>query len=140
MAAIESTRRQRMLGEYRWRFVPRAAACPEARRALEPFEEELGIADVRLLQLLVSELVANSVTHAGLGGRGLIELELLITDERISVTVSDHGRGFDPGPLPQDPARERSRGLQIIDGMTDRWGVLCNGRTRVWFEIDRTGA
>lgn len=53
------------------------------------------------------------------------------------VTVSDGGDGFDPRAAPGDPLRDRNRGRQIVEGMTDRWGVLVNGKTRVWFEIDR---
>lgn len=123
--------------EYRQRFVAVPEACYEARRALDRFTDELGVGLVGTLQLLVSELVGNAVSHAGTGGPGLVGLEVLVTSARVRVTVSDPGGGFERVTPPTDTARVRKRGLQIVEGMTDRWGVLVDGQTRVWFEIDR---
>jgi anti-sigma regulatory factor (Ser/Thr protein kinase) len=122
---------------YRRRFVAGPEACYDARRALERFTDELGVELVRRMQLLVSELVGNAVSHAGTGRRGLVDLEVLLTRERVRVTVADHGGGFERAAPPTDTGRHRTRGLEIVQGMSDRWGVATDGKTRVWFEIDR---
>jgi hypothetical protein len=58
----------------------------------------------------------------------------------VRVTVSDHGRGFEKVAAPTDPLRPGQRGLQIVEGMSDRWDVIGNGKTRVWLEVDRPTA
>jgi anti-sigma regulatory factor (Ser/Thr protein kinase) len=87
------------------------------------------------LALLVSELVSNAVRHGGAGYRELIELELHETANGVGVAVSDPGPGFTParreGPL-DEPG---GWGLVLVDQMAERWGVLHDGRTHVWFEL-----
>jgi anti-sigma regulatory factor (Ser/Thr protein kinase) len=123
--------------EHRRRFVAEPQACYEARRTVDEFADELGPVLATRLKLLVSELVGNAVTHSYTGRRSLVELELLIDDERVRVMVSDRGHGFEPAPIPTDVTRAAQRGLQIVDGMSDRWGVTVNGKTRVWLEVHR---
>lgn len=70
---------------------------------------------VRLAQLLVSELVANSVTHARTG----LAVSVRRFGQGIEVSVRDDGLGQISDPLPQDP---RGFGLQLVDAMSDAWG------------------
>jgi anti-sigma regulatory factor (Ser/Thr protein kinase) len=126
--------------EHRRRFVAEPQACREARMAVDELADELGPSLAVRLRLMVSELIGNAVVHSGTGGRGLVELELLIADDRVRVTVSDHGHGFEKVAAPTDPLRPGQRGLQIVEGMSDRWDVIGNGKTRVWLEVDRPTA
>jgi anti-sigma regulatory factor (Ser/Thr protein kinase) len=94
-------------------------APAEARRAvatlplLEPAREKLG--------LVVSELVSNSIRHAGLAAGDPIDLELASENGEVWVAVHDGGPGFDPrGPAEQDHA---GFGLAIVAALADRWGV-----------------
>lgn len=123
---------------HRHRFVAVPDAAYDARRALDPLGDELGSDLLRLVQLLVTELIGNAVSHAGMGGRGFIALDLTVDATRVRATVADGGPGFDDvGLRPLDPGAHRGRGLQLVDQIADRWGVVPGGKNRVWFEIDR---
>jgi anti-sigma regulatory factor (Ser/Thr protein kinase) len=114
---------------------PESQAAHEAREALVdmPVVPEDCLADV---QLMVTELVTNSVRHAGLLPGQAIEVVIARSDEGLRVEVADHGPGFDPPPAPADPLALSGRGLPLVERLSDRWGVTCGHRTRVWFEID----
>jgi anti-sigma regulatory factor (Ser/Thr protein kinase) len=117
-------------------IVPRRGAAAEARRALEGFKDHLPPEKLEDVRLLVSELVTNSVLHAGIS-----------PDEAITVTVTvptgsrgevrDRGPGFES---PRQPAPKPDLaggwGLYIVDKVSDRWGVAPTGSKSVWFEIE----
>lgn len=96
-------------------------------------------------ELLVTELVTNSVRHAGLPAQAGIEFSLRASAEVLMVEVADGGRGFDgesPTRLAAEAGTARSSGwgLFLVDRIADRWGaVQMDGETRVWFEL-RPGA
>ena len=95
-------------------------------------------------ELLVSELVTNSVRHAGLPEEASIEFSVRASAEVLMVEVADAGQGFDhPSPRPRvvgGVAEPSGWGLFLVDRISDRWGaVQMDGETRVWFEL-RPGA
>ena len=111
-------------------------AAGKARRAVERLAGELDpevLADVRLL---VSELVTNSVRHAGLGQGDWVGLRAEAANGRVRVDVTDSGPGFDPAAALSKVA---GWGIYLVDQLADRWGVAREGGTRVWFEIEAAG-
>jgi anti-sigma regulatory factor (Ser/Thr protein kinase) len=89
--------------------------------------------------LLVSELVTNSVMHAR---ADLVELYASADTERIRIEVSDPGPGFDQRNAVREPSLtgDGGYGLNIVDKLSHRWGVNRDGQARVWLEIDRSPA
>jgi anti-sigma regulatory factor (Ser/Thr protein kinase) len=93
-------------------------------------------------QLLVSELVTNSVLHAGLTSTDSISLVVTIDDLHVRIAVSDRGGGFEHRPDPEAGERpfglwETGRGLSLVELLADRWGTGAGDGSEVWFEIDR---
>jgi anti-sigma regulatory factor (Ser/Thr protein kinase) len=87
-------------------------------------------------RLLVTELVANSIRHAGLADADVIDLDVSMQSDRLRVEVTDHGPGFDAPHLVEPPAGTSGRGLFLVDALADVWGVARTGAaTTVWFEI-----
>jgi anti-sigma regulatory factor (Ser/Thr protein kinase) len=90
------------------------------------------------VRLLVSEIVTNSVRHAGLGPRDHVVVRVSALRDRIRAEVADPGPGFEaprPGPV---AGAGSGWGLFLVAHIADRWGVdRSDRRTRVWFEIDR---
>jgi PAS domain-containing protein/anti-sigma regulatory factor (Ser/Thr protein kinase) len=81
--------------------------------------------------LVVSELVANAVLHAGSG----IVLDLHPVDGGVRVAVHDPDER-QPQPQPLDPDSERGRGMHLVDGVATRWGVdTTSYGKRVWAEL-----
>jgi signal transduction histidine kinase len=114
---------------------PKAAAV--ARRELESLLDELSRAEVDTAALLTTELISNSVRHAGPSAGALLELDVLVTLTLVRVTVSDGGDGFTPDVPASGRPTDGHWGLQIVDRLADRWGVRTGAGTTVWFEIDR---
>jgi CheY-like chemotaxis protein len=108
-------------------------AASEARRLLRDIvaEDDCGIIDNA--ELLVSELVTNSVVHAS--SSPTVDIQVTATSVRVEV------RDDDP-TLPEihqpDPERTGGRGLFLVDQIASRWGVEPSGDGKVvWFELDR---
>jgi anti-sigma regulatory factor (Ser/Thr protein kinase) len=114
-----------------------ALAASEARHALERLSGRLSAATLGDVRLLVSELVTNSVRHAGLGSQDTIRLEVSVTDTALRVEVRDPGDGFMPRTPAPDADRTGGWGLYLVEQLADRWGVDTRSGTRVWFEVDR---
>jgi anti-sigma regulatory factor (Ser/Thr protein kinase) len=113
-----------------------SAACA-ARNALLALEGRVAESLLNDIRLLVSELVTNSVRHSKVHPEDTVALDVAVDDDSIRVEVADRGDGFEPAPRdPTDNGKVGGWGLYLVDRIADRWGVACNGLTRVWFEIE----
>jgi anti-sigma regulatory factor (Ser/Thr protein kinase) len=108
-----------------------------ARERLAGLERELGPEMLDNLRLMVSELVTNSIRHAGLPEGTWIGLRVQVGTGRIRVEVTDTGPGFEPQPVTPSLYQTSGWGLFLVEQLSDRWGVIRGDATRVWFEIDR---
>ncbi|MFJ6510637.1 ATP-binding protein [Streptomyces sp. NPDC091406] len=94
------------------------------------------------LILLISELVTNAVVHTGCpavlrmlfggagasGAAGTVRVE--VADASDCPPLQRHAEGEDTG----------GRGLELVDGLADRWGWLPEGAGKqIWCEVDRGG-
>jgi anti-sigma regulatory factor (Ser/Thr protein kinase) len=114
-------------------------AAFEARSAVRLLRRPIGPELLPVIELLVTELVSNSVEHGGAGADDPVRVELVISNETVRVEVSDLGPGFSPSPQPTaDNDRMRGWGLVMVDRSASRWGVRQGGRC-VWFELERNG-
>jgi anti-sigma regulatory factor (Ser/Thr protein kinase) len=111
---------------------PASAREALRRRQWGRFDDEV----IEQLVLVASELVTNSVLHGGLEDGQAIRLRVLRHDDRVRIEVEDDGRGFRVLP-----GRDRcdSRGLRIVAGLSDRWGMESCAPTLVWAELRDPG-
>jgi anti-sigma regulatory factor (Ser/Thr protein kinase) len=88
-----------------------------------------GFPDLQELEVVASELITNAVVHSGTDavltcrptGAGGVEL-----------SVCDHGAG-DPRMGEISLIATSGRGLQIVDALTDSWGIdRASGTMTVW--------
>jgi anti-sigma regulatory factor (Ser/Thr protein kinase) len=113
---------------------PRAAR--DARRFLRDFLARDGVSEdlAATAELCLSELVTNSIVHAG----GRIEVRATV-DSSLTVSVRDRG-GPAPDAAPDDdpdPLRVHGRGLQLVEALADRWGSERDAiGSRVWFSLE----
>jgi anti-sigma regulatory factor (Ser/Thr protein kinase) len=84
-------------------------------------------------QLLISEVVTNSVEHAGAPVDSLITLSAGRTDGVIWFEVADAGR--EGAPTRRPPRANRGMGLNIVDAVAVQWGTAHGDGTQVWFEL-----
>ena len=85
------------------------------------------------LAAVVSELVTNAILHA----RTPFKVRVSNGVHAIRVDVSDESSDV-PTPRPYDITDVTGRGLHIVAGLADRWGVSRHsGGKTVWFEIGR---
>jgi anti-sigma regulatory factor (Ser/Thr protein kinase) len=105
-----------------------------ARRALSQLRLPLPLAFDA--QVLVSELVSNSVRHAGLGRDDLIRVTADWSEDRLMVHVRDGGGPPRASPVSGSirpaPGAESGWGLYVVDRLASRWGTTASG---YWFEL-----
>lgn len=110
---------------------PRAPS--EARHRVAELALHIDQALVRDVQLLVSELVTNSVRHSGSGDP--IRLRVWHRGDGVKVEITDGGYGFDAGSGGVAEESEGGRGLMILEALAERWGVSRDTCASVWFEL-----
>jgi anti-sigma regulatory factor (Ser/Thr protein kinase) len=118
------------------RFVAEPQAAPAARRVLEQLLWNLDPDEVRVAALLTTELIANGIEH-GAGKPGYVQLQVAVTAGRLRVAVGNEGSGFIPAPRDLDAPLDSHWGLHLVEALADRWGVVAEPQTVVWFELDR---
>ena len=112
---------------------PRAAG--RARKELAGLGSQLDGPMLDTLRLLVTELVANSVRHAGAAA---VDLVVVIDSHRVRVEICNPGSTFEPHVGGGGRESESGWGLFLVDRLSDGWGVEDEaGYQRVWFEIRR---
>jgi anti-sigma regulatory factor (Ser/Thr protein kinase) len=107
-----------------------------ARHALDRLEGNVPEGALDDTRLLVSELVTNSVRHAGLGRGGWIRMRITVSAHQVRAEVSDPGPGFDAEVPVPSMYQESGWGLFLVEQVAQRWGVARGSETLVWFEID----
>ena len=119
------------------RFAPEPEVVTTARHALDRLTHLLPSEKLEDVRLVVSELVTNSILHAGLSPDDQISLTVAVSAGSVRGRVCDPGRGFE---LPSEPSPRSDLsggwGLPIVEMISDRWGVERNRHACVWFEID----
>jgi anti-sigma regulatory factor (Ser/Thr protein kinase) len=122
------------------RFSGGLRAPSDARRAVrETLDETVSPRTIDDVELLVSELVTNSVRHGG--GDALTELAMDtdVRDDCVLVRVFDDGEGFEAAPpMKLDLESAGGYGLVLLDRLATDWGVERAERFCVWFELDRS--
>jgi anti-sigma regulatory factor (Ser/Thr protein kinase) len=113
-------------------------AAFEARQSLSEFQRSLDPRVFEDLRLLVSELVTNSLRHAGLSGEDAIRLHVTLTEGRVRVDVCDGGPGFTARDETPSLYQQSGWGLFLVRQIADRWGINRNRDTCVWFELSRS--
>lgn len=123
--------------ELRLCLPPQVASVAAARAALAGVSDHVPSAVCEDLRLLVSELVTNSLIHAGLGPDDAVTLLVTADGGAVRAEVHDPGPGFEPPTGPPRPNMMHGRGLYLVSRLARRWGVR-RGRdaTCVWFELD----
>ncbi|MFC4033655.1 ATP-binding protein [Streptomyces polygonati] len=100
-------------------------------RADEPLAETL--------ILLISELVTNAVVHTGCPA--VLRMLFPMTPAApVRVEVADTS-GLPPAPRHALRDETGGRGLELVDGLADRWGWHPEGAGKqIWCEVDRAAA
>ena len=135
------------MGEARGRVVLGEITLPGVRRSVgvaRGFVRELaaGVPAVDDLVVVVSETVANAVTHtaSGLAG-GRVTVVLTGGEGVYRLEVSDAGAAGGRPQVKAEAEAETGRGMRIVEALSARWGFRAEGaRTVVWAEFPAPAA
>ena len=117
------------------RLAPMPSQVPPARAFVTQTLRSWGLAGVvGSAVLVVSELVTNSVVHAG----SVLHLAVSAAEGRVRVAVHDHGGGAPRAREERLAEHVGGRGLQLVRAVTRGWGVLParHGGKTVWAVLD----
>jgi anti-sigma regulatory factor (Ser/Thr protein kinase) len=89
------------------------------------------------VKLMVTELVTNSIRHAGLQQNDRLRLSVQVDREAAvaRVEIADRGPGFHPDEYRYSVMASSGRGLDIVRALALRWGVEKGDWSAVWFEV-----
>jgi serine/threonine-protein kinase RsbW len=117
------------------RLEPKPEAAAASRQAVvEAFSGHLPEDLVARTVLVTTELVTNSVKHAGNDGHP-IALFATAGSKLVRIEVTDGGEGFDADADAPGPPGESGWGLLLVDQLAERWGVETGHSCRVWAEL-----
>jgi anti-sigma regulatory factor (Ser/Thr protein kinase) len=91
-------------------------------------------------QLLVVELVANSVRHGNAPPDAVVRVRAQIGADVVLLEVEDRGTAGSVTRRAPDLEHGGGFGLQLVEALSRRWGVNRDAGTRVWAELAFPGA
>ncbi len=119
------------------RFAAELRSATEARRFVEDELRPAGAGEDTLChaQLLVTELVTNAARHA----RSAVDLTISGEDGRVRIEARDDSSAMPTAPRVETETRHR--GLQLIEDLSEGWGVDVRGDDGkiIWCELASTG-
>jgi serine/threonine-protein kinase RsbW len=86
-------------------------------------------------QLLVSELVANSVRHADAPAAAVVSVRARVRADVLCLEVEDGGTSGAIARRAPDLSYGGGFGLNVVEVLSRRWGVDRDAGTRVWAEL-----
>jgi serine/threonine-protein kinase RsbW len=88
-------------------------------------------------ELLISELVTNSVRHSGVAAGEPLTVRVELGQTWCRVQVEDPGRDGVIAPRPADAVQGSGMGLNVVQMLSERWGVerASEGGTWVWAQL-----
>jgi signal transduction histidine kinase len=111
----------------------------EARRVVATLALPEGLRDA--LRIVVSELVTNSVLHAGVVAGDPIEVHVSGNDRRVCVSVRDGGPGFSKPLATNGRPPAGGRGLAIVVAVSEGWAVASGPEgCTVWCAVEGSPA
>jgi anti-sigma regulatory factor (Ser/Thr protein kinase) len=116
-------------------LTPTPRAVVEARTAVTRRFADLPPDVLEDLRLLITELVSNGVLHSGITPQDTLRVRVGLDGHTIRAEVIDTGRDGVVVPKPLDPEEPGGFGLNLVQMLSDRWGVNHNDVTCVWFEM-----
>jgi serine/threonine-protein kinase RsbW len=118
-------------------------AVSSARRQVRNDLAVLRVPDPVLddIEVVVSELLGNSVRHARPIAGGVVLLYWQVGADEVMVRVTDGGGGRGVEPCQPGPMAVSGRGLQIVERLARVWGVSehAGGLRSVWASIALSG-
>ena len=88
-------------------------------------------------QLVISELVTNSVRHSGVAAGEQLLVRVCLGQTACRLEVEDRGRDGVIAPGPIDRVNGGGMGLNLVQMLSERWGLerVLAGGTRVWAQL-----
>jgi serine/threonine-protein kinase RsbW len=92
---------------------------------------------VERAQLVVSELVTNSLRHSGAADGEHVVLRVRVWRGGVRLEVEDPGCDTRIAPRAPDLRKGGGMGLHLVDSLSQAWGVVLDpdGPTRVWAQL-----
>jgi anti-sigma regulatory factor (Ser/Thr protein kinase) len=85
-------------------------------------------------EVCVTELVANVIRHVGSGTP--TTLVVAMKDTHVRIAVRDPDTRALPTLMSAGPEAEAGRGMALIDGVADRWGIILSAQSKlVWCDL-----
>ena len=114
-------------------FEARPSAVARARRFIAHTLRSWGVGDVGAPMVVVSELAANAVLHAG---PGPFAITVDVEPPTVRIEVRDGVDRF-PRVRQVDEDTTSGRGMQIVDRLSRSWGARPEATGKVvWVEIE----
>ena len=89
-------------------------------------------------ELLVSELVTNSLDHGQLGNQDTVLVRIYLGATTLRLEIENAGTaGIIATHHPDRATGHGGVGLELVDLLAARWGVKRSHDTTVWFEMRR---
>ncbi|MFH8472887.1 ATP-binding protein [Streptomyces sp. NPDC018000] len=116
-------------------FLAEAEELAGLRRVMRLHLELWGLPEVvYAAQICVTELVANVVRHVGPGTPTCLAVSM--NGGRLRIEVSDPDLRALPTLVKAAGESEAGRGMALVDGVADCWGVVLRGDSKVtWCEL-----
>ena len=117
------------------KVLARAESAEEVRGVLRGWlsgsieERELDDAE-----LVATELVSNSVRHAGLATHDIVRVRASALADVLLLEVEDDGLAGAPRRRPPDPMAG-GIGLNLVEALSRAWGVRREDHTTVWAQL-----
>jgi serine/threonine-protein kinase RsbW len=130
-----------MTDSWLWRFDREIASDPAlARQVLDELLGQLEAQawpqrDIFAVHLAVEEALVNAIHHGnGSDARKTVRVVCLLNRDMVRIEITDQGRGFDPGALPDPTCDDRlhapcGRGIMLMKAFMSRVGFNDRGNT-----------